>query len=64
MFLSRSSMKTELHKQLTKALLNVQALLEDDYAEDPTIQKAFNTLVCAIDEEYYKDPTALYKDPV
>ena len=57
-------MKTELHKQLTKALLNVQALLEEDYAEDLAIQKAFNALVCSIDDEYYKDPNALYKDPV
>ena len=48
-------MKTELHKQLTKALLNVQALLEEDFDEHVAIQTAFNTLVCAIDDEYYKD---------
>ena len=57
-------MKTELHKQLTKALLNVQAMLEDDFADDEAIQTAFNALACAIDDEYYKDSTALYKDPV
>jgi len=44
-------MKTELHNQLTKALLNIQAMLEDDYAEHDAIQKAFNALVCAIDDE-------------
>ena len=45
-------MNTELHKQLTKALLNVQALLEDaDLGEHKVIQNAFNALVCAIDDE-------------
>jgi hypothetical protein len=44
-------MNTELHKQLTKVLLNVQALLEEDYAEHDAIQTAFNALVCAIDDE-------------
>jgi hypothetical protein len=57
-------MKTELHKQLTNALLNVQAMLEDDFAEHDAIQTAFNALACAIDDEYYKDANALYKDPV
>jgi len=57
-------MQTALHKQLTKALLNVQAMLEAEHDEHVAIQKAFNALVCAIDDEYYKDTTALYKDPV
>lgn len=51
-------MNTELHKQLTKALLDVQAMLEADFSEHEAIQTAFNTLVCEIDDEYYKDPTA------
>jgi hypothetical protein len=55
-------MQTALHKQLTKALLNVQAMLEDDFDEHDAIQTAFNALVCAIDDEYYKDANALYKD--
>ena len=45
-------MKTELHNQLTKALLNIQAMLEDaDLGEHKVIQSAFNALVCAIDDE-------------
>jgi hypothetical protein len=56
-------MQTALHKQLTKALLNVQAMLEADFDEHEAIQTAFNALCCAIDDEYYKDTTALYKDP-
>ena len=56
-------MQTALHKQLTRALLNVQAMLEADFDEHDSIQTAFNALVCAIDDEYYKDATALYKDP-
>jgi len=43
---------SELHKQLTQHLLQVQALLEDqDLGEHPAIQDAFNALVCAIDDE-------------
>jgi hypothetical protein len=41
----------DLHKQLTQLLLQVQTLLEEDYAEHTAIQDAFNALVCAIDEE-------------
>ena len=40
-----------LHTQLTQLLLQVQNLLEEDYAEDVAIQDAFNALVCAIDDE-------------
>jgi len=42
---------SELHKQLTQLLLQVQTALEEDYAEHTAIQDAFNALVCAIDEE-------------
>ena len=42
---------SELHKQLTQLLLQVQTALEEDYAEHPAIQDAFNALVCAIDDE-------------
>ena len=41
----------DLNKQLTQLLLQVQTLLEEDYAEHVAIQEAFNALVCAIDEE-------------
>ena len=42
---------SELNKQLTQLLLQVQNLLEEDYAEHTAIQEAFNALVCAIDDE-------------
>lgn len=41
----------DLHTQLTQLLLQMQNLLEEDYAEHVAIQDAFNALVCAIDEE-------------
>jgi hypothetical protein len=40
-----------LSAQITQLLLQVQNLLEEDYAEDTAIQDAFNALCCAIDEE-------------
>jgi hypothetical protein len=42
---------SDLHKQLTQLLLQVQTALEADYAEHEAIQEAFNALVCAIDDE-------------
>ena len=41
----------DLHTQLTQLLLQVQNLLDEDYAENVAIQDAFNALVCAIDDE-------------
>jgi hypothetical protein len=42
---------SELQTQLTQLLVQVQNLLEEDYAENAAIQDAFNALACAIDEE-------------
>lgn len=43
---------SDLQKQLTQKLLQLQALLEDaDLGEHNAIQTAFNALVCAIDDE-------------
>ena len=42
---------SELQTQLTQLLLQMQNLLEEDYAENIAIQDAFNALACAIDEE-------------
>ena len=42
---------TELHTQIIQLLVQVQYLLDEDYAENVAIQDAFNALVCAIDEE-------------
>jgi hypothetical protein len=42
---------TELHTQIVQLLVQVQYLLEEDYAENVAIQDAFNALACAIDGE-------------
>jgi len=42
---------SELQTQLTQLLLQMQNLLDEDYAENVAIQDAFNALACAIDEE-------------
>jgi hypothetical protein len=42
---------SDLNAQLTQLLVQVQYLLEEDYAENAAIQDAFNALACAIDEE-------------
>ena len=42
---------SDLNAQLTQLLMQMQNLLEEDYAENAAIQDAFNALACAIDEE-------------
>jgi hypothetical protein len=42
---------SDLQTQLTQLLLQMQNLLEEDYAENVAIQDAFNAIACAIDEE-------------
>ena len=42
---------SDLNAQLTQLLLQMQNLLDEDYAENVAIQDAFNALACAIDEE-------------
>ena len=42
---------SDLQTQLTQLLVQMQNLLEEDYAENVAIQDAFNALACAIDEE-------------
>ena len=42
---------SDLQTQLTQLLVQVQNLLDEDYAENVAIQDAFNALACAIDEE-------------
>ena len=41
---------TELHIQITQLLVQVQYLLDEDYAENVAIQDAFNALACALDD--------------
>ena len=42
---------SELQTKITQLLVQMQYLLEEDYAENAAIQDAFNALACAIDEE-------------
>ena len=42
---------SDLNAQLTQLLVQMQNLLDEDYAENAAIQDAFNALACAIDEE-------------
>jgi hypothetical protein len=42
---------SDLQTKITQLLVQVQYLLEEDYAENVAIQDAFNALACAIDEE-------------
>jgi hypothetical protein len=42
---------SELQTKITQLLVQMQYLLEEDYAENVAIQDAFNALACAIDEE-------------
>ena len=42
---------SDLQTKITQLLVQVQYLLEEDYAENAAIQDAFNALACAIDEE-------------
>ena len=42
---------SDLQTQLTQLLMQMQNLLDEDYAENVAIQDAFNALACAIDEE-------------
>ena len=49
---------SDLQRQLTSAMLRIQSLLDEaELDEHPAIQKAFNALACALDEELCEDPT-------
>ena len=40
--------------QLDKAMLALQALIDQEFEENESIQNAFNALACALDEELYE----------
>jgi hypothetical protein len=42
---------SDLRKQLDRALLQVQAILDEHFEESESVQDAFNALCCAIDDE-------------
>jgi len=39
--------------QLDRAMLALQALIDQEFEENESIQNAFNALACALDEELY-----------
>ncbi len=44
-------MQDQYKLQLDKAMLALQALIDQQFEENDTIQTAFNALACALDEE-------------
>jgi hypothetical protein len=42
---------TDSRKQLDAALLQVQEILDEHFEENESVQDAFNSLACAIDDE-------------
>ncbi len=41
--------------QLDRALLALQALIDQQFEENNSVQAAFNALCCALDEELYEE---------
>ena len=46
---------SELRKELDSKLLQLQALLDEHFEDCESVQDAFNTLCCAIDEELVEE---------
>jgi hypothetical protein len=44
-------MQDQYKLQIDKALLQLQALIDQEFEENESIQNAFNALACALDEE-------------
>jgi len=44
-------MQDQYKLQLDKAMLALQALIDQEFEENESIQNAFNALACALDEE-------------
>jgi hypothetical protein len=47
-------MQDQYKLQLDKAMLALQALIDQQFEENESIQNAFNALACALDEELYE----------
>ncbi len=47
-------MQDQYKLQLDKAMLALQALIDQQFEENESIQNAFNARVCALDEELYE----------
>lgn len=48
-------MQDQYKLQLDKAMLALQALIDQQFEENESIQNAFNALACALDEELYEE---------
>jgi hypothetical protein len=48
---TKGTIMTDLRKQLDAALLQVQEILDEHFEENESVQDAFNSLACAIDDE-------------
>ena len=44
-------MQDRYRQQLDRAMLALQALIEQEFEENESVQSAFNALACALDEE-------------
>lgn len=51
-------MELTYKQKLDSAMLQLQALIDEQYEEHVLIQNAFNALACALDEEEYNNTTA------
>ena len=45
---------SDYKKRLDSAMLQLQAIIDEEYEENDSVQTAFNALACALDEEYYQ----------
>ena len=51
-------MELTYKQKLDSAMLQLQALIDEQYEEHVLIQNAYNALACVLDEEYYNNTTA------
>jgi hypothetical protein len=47
-------MQDSYRLQLDRAMLALQAVIEQEFEENDRVQEAFNALACALDEELYE----------
>lgn len=50
-------MELTYKQKLDRAMLQLQALIDEQYEDHVLIQSTYNALACALDEEHYNTPT-------
>ena len=45
---------SDYKQRLDNIMLQLQAIIDEEYEDNVNIQDAFNALACALDEEYYQ----------